>query len=276
MPVSEQDARVPGGVYLCQVADHLSCGSCCGLYNVPDLSRDTLRTMLEERTRSFASVPRTIADLDAFAQERLAMEGTNYPDPTLHHCPYVGLIAEPRERVGCLLHPLAAGNNGLDWRGLSYYGSAACALFFCPAYTALPGRWKKIIRQSVDDWYSYGLIIVEHRFLSAILGELEARWGQALAGCNLDLQSRTALAELLEFKINWPFRSPDKPLVKNFFSITDNPRSECKIPGVSNRLAMALGELDTDPCLTRNGLEYLDLALDKTVSIFKTTKANRL
>lgn len=33
------DKTAPGGVYLCRVNENLSCGACCGLYNVPDLSR---------------------------------------------------------------------------------------------------------------------------------------------------------------------------------------------------------------------------------------------
>jgi hypothetical protein len=28
------DHQVPGGIYLCQVNEKVSCGVCCGLYNV--------------------------------------------------------------------------------------------------------------------------------------------------------------------------------------------------------------------------------------------------
>ncbi|NLY41859.1 MAG: hypothetical protein GX055_09590 [Desulfovibrionales bacterium] len=225
MRVLEHDALVPGAVYLCQVADSVSCGGCCGLYNVHELRRDSLRAMLLERTTQFVTVARTIAGIDAFAAERLAVEGTDYPDASLHHCPFVGLIIHPAgERVGCLLHPLATGNGGVDWRGLSYYGSAACSLFFCPTYSALTPRWKRLVRELIIDWYSYGLIIVEHRFLAAVLAEVESRLGQELGSQHLGHKARKALADLCMLRLEWPFQRPGTRLGRNFFSIQDSPR----------------------------------------------------
>lgn len=269
MRVLEQDARVQGGVYLCQASDCLSCGGCCGLYNVQGLTREALRAMLWERTRRFAAVPRTIAGIDAFAQERMAVEGTAYPDPSLHHCLYVGLIEEPQERVGCLLHPLARGNGGVDWRGLSYYGGATCALFFCPTYSAVPARWKFVAREVLDDWFAYGLIIVEHRLLAALFGELEFRLGWAVDGQGLSQASRAAVAELVRLKLTWPFRTPGVPLGRNFFSITDIPRPACVVPGASERMRTVLGELDTASALASAALEHLNAVLARTVAALR-------
>ncbi|GAB1409002.1 hypothetical protein MASR1M90_01560 [Desulfovibrionales bacterium] len=268
MRVLEQDALVPGGVYLCQVADSVSCGGCCGLYNVRELRRDSLRAMLVERTTQFATVARTIAGIDAFAAKRLAVEGTDYPDPSLHHCPFVGLIIHPAgERVGCLLHPLATGNGGVDWRGLSFYGSAACSLFFCPTYSALAPRWKRLVREVLDDWYSYGLIIVEHRFLAGLLGELESRLGHELDNHRLGPGARAALKALLDVYLNWPFRLQGTRPGRNFFSIQDSPRPECPVPGVSPRLCTVLAELDTDPALAHQAVEFLESALEQAVRL---------
>ena len=36
------DHRTPGEVYLCQISSTVSCGACCGLYNVKNLSREKL------------------------------------------------------------------------------------------------------------------------------------------------------------------------------------------------------------------------------------------
>jgi hypothetical protein len=63
------DHKVPGQTYLCQVDETISCGACCGLYNVPDLDRQNLSALLEQRTARFAVTPRTPAAIDAFALE---------------------------------------------------------------------------------------------------------------------------------------------------------------------------------------------------------------
>lgn len=64
----QQPATVPDckSVYLCQVSPHVSCGACCGLYNMADLSPEKLGAMLTRRTRWFADVPRTVKGIDAF------------------------------------------------------------------------------------------------------------------------------------------------------------------------------------------------------------------
>ena len=44
------DGENVSAVYLCQVGERVSCGACCGLYNVADLSRDSLEDRLARRT----------------------------------------------------------------------------------------------------------------------------------------------------------------------------------------------------------------------------------
>lgn len=82
--------------------------------------------------KASAGTSRSIDAILAFEQERLRAEGSDVPIPDFHHCVFVGLIQDGGERIGCLLHPLALGNGGVDWRGLSFYGGAACKYFFCP------------------------------------------------------------------------------------------------------------------------------------------------
>ncbi len=161
MNLNESDKNVPGGVYLCQVGEAVSCGACCGLYNVADISLDNLSAMLEYRAAAFAAVPRTLEAILAFAAQIEVRENQNRPIPDFHHCPYIGLIGKNPFRVGCLLHPLADGNNGIDFRGLSYYGGFACGSYFCPSYRNLSKPYKELIRKTAHNWYSYGLIISE-------------------------------------------------------------------------------------------------------------------
>lgn len=205
---SPPQLEIPGGVYLCQVSETVSCGACCGLYNVANVSRASLSAMLAHRSVQFQKIPRTVAAIDDFAARMQAVEPQNRPFPQFHHCPFIGLIGKDRQRVGCLLHPLAEGNEGIDYRGLSYYGGLACRSYFCPAPHELPVRCKRVLQTVIDDWYIYGLIVTEAVLAGAIFGRIETMLGHALVPELFDPNpaARAALNELLRIKIDWPFR----------------------------------------------------------------------
>jgi hypothetical protein len=201
------DPQVPGGVYLCQVSAGVSCGACCGLYNVADLSRENLTRMLDRRTRRFSRTPRTAAGIEAFARETRTAESQARPFADLHHCPFIGLIGEAPERVGCLLHPLGDGNQGVDLRGMSYYGGMACRTYFCDTTKNLAPRWKRVLRQVLDDWYLFGLVVTETDLLTAVFSHLESLIEKPL---DVSMAGRTpvaaALKLLLHLKCRWHFR----------------------------------------------------------------------
>jgi hypothetical protein len=201
---------VPGGVYLCQVSETISCGACCGLYNVADASRPALEAMLSRRTERFSRLPRQMDAILSFGERTAAAEGHPRPYPDFHHCPYLGLIGEKGTRVGCLLHPLADGNHGVDFRGLSYYGGMACRIYFCPATHRLPGRYKAVLRRVFDNWYDYGLVVTERHLVAALMAEVERRLGRPLGpeGLSRRPMHTAALATLLTIKQDWPFRDP--------------------------------------------------------------------
>ncbi|MCI0473632.1 MAG: hypothetical protein L0Y76_08635 [Ignavibacteria bacterium] len=210
------DKTAPGGVYLCQVNENVSCGACCGLYNVPDLTRETLSGALYERTEAFMKVPREIDAILEFGKNALPAE--KRPFPEFHHCPYIGLIGKGRTRPGCLLHPGSDGNNGIDYRGLGYYGSMTCNIYFCPSYTALPINYKRIILESSQDWYSYGLIITETALIKAFLSGTENRIRRETDEENITLAPdfMSAVREFINLKTSWPFR-PESFTPANYF-----------------------------------------------------------
>ena len=202
------EENVPGGVYLCQVDEHISCGACCGLYNVADTRHRTMQAMLLHRSRVFSRVPREMDPILAFKREIEAKELQQRPFPKFHHCPFVGLIGEHFSRVGCLLHPLGAGNQGVDFRGLSYYGGMACRDYFCPATKKLPARFKALVKLVAENWHAYGLLVTERRLIQTLLEETEKRLGLRLDVTHFDAHpERTeALRALLGLKLTWPFR----------------------------------------------------------------------
>ncbi|MGE0082828.1 MAG: hypothetical protein AB7S75_00260 [Desulfococcaceae bacterium] len=219
MNLKSQDDKTPGGVYLCQVNENISCAACCGLYNVADASQEALKEMLAFRSRAFATVPRTPEGIMDFQAEMESVECQDRPYPGFHHCPFIGLIGENLSRAGCLLHPLAQGNGGVDFRGLSYYGGMACRSYFCPACKELPERYKKIVRLSAENWYIFGLVVTEGELLKAFFRELENRIGR-----NVKVQDFTAnpkrmevFREFLHYRIKWPFRYPGNTNLCNYF-----------------------------------------------------------
>ncbi|WP_319408446.1 hypothetical protein [uncultured Desulfosarcina sp.] len=206
-------------VYLCQLGPIVSCGACCGLYNVADPDPRALEAMLRRRTRWFADAPRTVAGIDAFKARVESIEPQTRPLPDFHHCPYLGMIEDTGRRVGCLLHPLATGNHGLDWRGLSYYGGMACRTYFCPSVRHLPARWLTVVRQSMDHWYLHGLIVTERKLLTAFFEELENRIGRPVNESDFSEGNVTSLlfSTFAALKLNWPFRRNGSPGVCNYF-----------------------------------------------------------
>lgn len=200
-------------VYLCQVNDGVSCGACCGLYNLKDLSKTKLEAMLAKRTEAFASVPRTEEGLDDF---RIKIEGGTPPErpfPDFHHCPFLGLIGPGKSRVGCLLHPAATGNAGKDYRWVSWYGAMACRIYFCPTLRILPPSYQIIVRDTAEHWYLYGLIVTEHRLLAAFFGEVENRIGRRPVPADFPPTSEAAalFREFADLKLLWPHRRKGAP-----------------------------------------------------------------
>jgi len=216
---ADPDATTPGGVYLCQVSDAVSCGACCGLYNIQHLSREHLAQLLKGRTHRFARLPRTVESIDRFGEETLGAEGRHRPMKNFHHCPFLGLIGPEKSTVGCLLHPLAEANNGIDWRGLSYYGAYACATYFCPACRELEPRYKRMVRQAADNWYDYGLMITETDMLATFFAQVEKRLKRAVDAKDLEQRpaAMAAVRRFLAVKTVWPFADPAACRPANFF-----------------------------------------------------------
>ncbi len=210
---------VPGGVYLCQVGERVSCGACCGLYNVEDPSPRALEALLTHRTAVFTDVPREMDAILGYKEEIESRESQTRPFGEFHHCPYIGLVGKRELRVGCLLHPLAPGNAGVDWRGISFYGGMACRVYFCPSYRHLSPVMKQVLREIVPGWYLYGLVVTETAMLEGFLYALQERLGRPLSvedvvkndGC------RETLLEFLLLKVNWPYRDHSPLVLGNYF-----------------------------------------------------------
>ena len=218
-PIAPRHEQKLDDDYLCQVGASVSCGACCGLYNVADASRRSLERLLAERTRRFARVVRTIEAIMQFRRAIEASENQDRPLPDFHHCPFLGLVGPRKETVGCMLHPLEPLNRGMDFRSLSHYGGMACHIYFCPATRLLPTRCKQIVRAVIADWYLYGLLVTEHRLLQALFEEIEDRLNRQVFMDDFihNPKGREALYNLFLLRVSWPFRRPGPLQLVNYF-----------------------------------------------------------
>jgi hypothetical protein len=268
---NKEDITVPGGVYLCQVSDSVSCGACCGLYNLTDFSRRSLAGTLKIRTYKFAGVPREVSEIIRFGEMVCRQTHNNQPFPEFYHCPYVGLIGDELSRVGCLLHPMAHKNNGVDYRGLSYYGGMACRIYFCPVNRHLPERIKSIVRACFDDWYAYGLIITENLLIAAIFQEIETRLENRVYSYMMSSEALSKIYRLLTLKLDWRFRSSLWPIANYFFEdrqykppVLDYQKFQVK-PSRYHAILQELGSQFHDAQALRQAEAILDSHFDAVI-----------
>jgi hypothetical protein len=202
-------------VNVCRPDSRKSCAACCGLYNVPDATRPTLQAKLERRTKAFRDVERSPAAIEGYQLWVRSREAETPLEEVIHVCEFVGFLDPLHRIVGCQLHPTAPGNNGLDLRGLCYYGSMACKSFFCPAWEEIPPRFRDLVCLLVDDWHVYGLIVTDVDFVRALIALLENRVGAELDPAILQSSLAGALlTRMLSWKDSWPFGS-NAPLRRN-------------------------------------------------------------
>lgn len=129
-------------------------------------------------------------------------------EESIHVCEFAGFMDTNGRIPGCLLHPGAPGNNGVDLRGMCHYGSMACKAFFCPAWENMDALHRDILVKSIDDWHLYGLVITDAHFVRSLFGLLEESLGRPTDADRL-LTGETGLIfkEMLSWKDTWPFKA---------------------------------------------------------------------
>lgn len=206
----------PYPINLCQPDASKSCGACCGLYNFSDHSRQTLLSLLQNRTWLFNSiVPKFGLDL----YQRTVRNFEKIPPllPDVYNCEFLGFLDPLQKKVGCLLHPTL--NQGNDLRRFSFYGLELCAGHFCLSYTYLTPMEQVAVLKALDDWYLYGLVITDLDLVKEFFKEVQTRLGDSIRYEKLK-KERTlmALREFFKLKENWKFAASKNRLGKYYFS----------------------------------------------------------
>ena len=193
---------------LCRPDNRKSCAACCGLYNVSDGTRPTLAAKLEKRTSLFRTTLRTVSELEAYQCSIRDQENASILDPVIHVCEFTGFLDLNQKIVSCLLHPSAPGNDGIDLRGLCFYGSMACKCFFCPAWSEIPASYGQMLLDILDDWHVYGLVMTDPGFIHPLFRLLEMNLGEPVAEEHLyKMPVLNIFKSMLAWKDSWPFNT---------------------------------------------------------------------
>ncbi len=178
-----------------------SCAACCGIYNTSEGRRETIASNLERRTALFTKINREIEALLGFQAHIKRLEDPKPYEPIIHVCEFAGYLDADHRIVGCMLHPKAPGNRGIDLRGLCHYGAMACKAFYCPAWRQSPHRFNSILVDIIDDWYLYGLIVTDVDLVNSLFYLIEKHCGTTdLDALKVNSSARGRIFELFELK----------------------------------------------------------------------------
>ncbi|OGP52952.1 MAG: hypothetical protein A2Y65_05250 [Deltaproteobacteria bacterium RBG_13_52_11] len=191
--------------HLCQPDLLKSCGACCGLYNYRANGRRISAERLRRRSEIFISLR---SEPNRYCQEVAVLEGAKLYE-TIYNCEFLGFIDERAQRVGCLLHPQL--NNGVDLRGISFYGDELCRHHLCPSYEKLTAAEKEVVVCIVNDWYLYGLCITDIDLIKSYLAHIQNAVGEEFNPEKLHKKPELlrVMGEFFSWKEAWPFRQQE-------------------------------------------------------------------
>jgi hypothetical protein len=267
----------PEGLNLCRPDNRKSCAACCGLYNVHDGARPSLTAKLEKRSSLFRATPRTVAALEAY-QAAVQQEETDTPlDAAIHVCEFTGFLDADRKIVGCLLHPSSPGNDGIDLRGLCYYGAMACKSFFCPSWGTVPDWQRRILLDVLDEWLLYGLVMTDVDFVRSVFRLLEINLGAPVDRKLLfNGPALNIFKEMLAWKDSWPFNESSKRRRSRYYfkrsaSVTPWGEVECK-RNILESLQFTFG-LDN---MTQEAGDFVQQRVEEFISSYRAIRAENI
>ena len=209
-----------GLISLCHPDDTKSCGACCGLYNWVDHGRAQVTKLVDRRTDIFRSGMKQGKDLVTVKAELEAAASSERLFEVIHNCPFVGFVDAENKRVGCMIHPMH--HEGRELRDVSLYGAELCHGHECPSHQVLTEVERRIVIESIDDWYLYGLVITDIDLIKEFTTLVSNRLGEEIRPGSLkDRRVRDAAASFFRLKETWPYRDGERRFGKYSFSIAE-------------------------------------------------------
>lgn len=200
--------------HLCQPDDLKSCAACCGIYNFRQNGRNDIERRLLENTESIGQIKGyglSVEKLREYSETvRWHHNSSGKLFQTIFNCEFTGFLDEEGQKIGCLLHP--AHNDGKDWRDCGFYGKELCNGHYCLSYFYLTSVEQKLVIDTTDDWYLYGLTITDIDLVKGVFSILSDLVGETL---NLYVISqndelKSIINSIWLMKLSWPYRTKDE------------------------------------------------------------------
>jgi hypothetical protein len=229
------------------------------LYNVRNSSREVLIHILRARTESFAETERSARAIHHFSEYTTSIEDVELVDPDFFSCEFLGFLDTAETRVGCMLHPHARGNGGIDWRGLSFYGAMACGGFFCRSHRELNSAEKRVLLEMIQDWYLYGLVVGDPVYTKSFFHLAAQKLGNRFDITRLLTPPASEVVyRFFSWKLDWPHRNK-----------VSTP------PDLSDSRLSAARRTDRKKNLAQGPLTAVDLILNSLGTDFRTPRERR-
>ncbi len=198
---------------LCQPDERKGCCACCGLFNLQDLSRENCEKFLREGQFRCENGWR-YQEEESFLEKAFPVR-----DATTHICPFQGFLSS--NRPGCLVHPLSSGSEGRDQ---SLFGSRVCGNFLCPAYHIFSTEERKLLIESIEDWYLYTFAVIDPlstQWIFTAMREKGITPGSSSWGGKLNASLALLAEHLAAYQgVIFCYSMPEYNLGSRFFSLT--------------------------------------------------------
>lgn len=211
---------------------NVSCGACCGLFNLK-LTTSEYKSLLLERTTEFKKTVNFEVrhSFPIYRKERETKEA-HIPkkDDMTYNCPFLGYVDDTKQRIGCMIHPVFTGDP--KSQNFSFYGTSICQAYDCKTKeSALADLWESLFVEIAKDSVEYSFLSADHIFTYAV----EKFFSHSLLNVEDMFQSyRLELVSLFRMRL-------DTSHQKNFTSFEINYDAFLKLESVELYLTSELG-----------------------------------
>ncbi|TGM05480.1 hypothetical protein [Leptospira jelokensis] len=148
---------------------NVSCGACCGLFNLK-LTKKEYKSLLLERTTEFKKTVNFEVrhSFPIYRKERETKEAQiPKKDEMTYNCPFLGYVDDTKQRIGCMIHPIFTGDP--KSQNFSFYGTSICQAYDCKTKEgALADLWENLFVEIAKDSNEYSFLSADHIFTNAV------------------------------------------------------------------------------------------------------------
>ncbi|TGL71538.1 hypothetical protein [Leptospira levettii] len=148
---------------------NVSCGACCGLFNLKLTTKEFKNLLLERKTEFQKTVNFEIRHTFPIYRKDRETKESNLPkkDEMTYNCPFLGYVDDTKQRIGCMIHPIFTGDP--KSQNFSFYGTSICQAYDCKTKeSSLSELWEVLFVEIAKDSIEYSFLSADHIFTYAV------------------------------------------------------------------------------------------------------------